>query len=580
MFRTFTALALSLALSACAGPLATRGSAPPVSVTIIAINDFHGALEPPKLSVTAPGSNGAAIAVPAGGAAWLASAVDSIRARNPNSVMVSAGDLISASQIASSIYLDEPAIGVMDRMGLEFNAVGNHEFDSGRAELLRKQRGGCAQFTARKPCQVEAFPGARFRFLSASTFTETGATLFPATGLKHFGRGRSKVTLGLIGLTLKGTSSLVSPDGIKGLTFGDEADAINAAVPRLKAAGADAIAVLIHQGGRTGGAPDPSGCNALDGEILPILARLDASVDIVISGHTHAAYVCDYGAIDPSRPLLLTSAGSLGQLVSEITLTIDPAMNRVTGRRAVNHIVQSPGYTTGRGTVAGTSQFPQFEPRADIAAYVKRYTDAARGFAERRIGWLAGPAARPPGQEANSGGPLGNLIADAHLAATRKAGAQIALTNPFGIRAPLNPAADGALTFGDIYRVQPFGNVLMTQTMTGAELKAALEQGLNGAGPEQILAGSAGFVWGFDRSRPAGMRVVSLELDGQPIRPDADYRVTTNSFLASGGDGFTAFTRQRSAVTGMPDIDALGAWLSLQPARAVPQEIRAVQFSP
>ena len=165
MFRTFTALALSLALSACAGPLATRGSAPPVSVTIIAINDFHGALEPPKLSVTAPGSNGAAIAVPAGGAAWLASAVDSIRARNPNSVMVSAGDLISASQIASSIYLDEPAIGVMDRMGLEFNAVGNHEFDSGRAELLRKQRGGCAQFTARKPCQVEAFPGARFRLI-------------------------------------------------------------------------------------------------------------------------------------------------------------------------------------------------------------------------------------------------------------------------------------------------------------------------------------------------------------------------------------------------------------------------------
>jgi 5'-nucleotidase len=586
--RILLPLLLALGLTGCAasyegGTLTLRqrppeaATAAPVTIGIIAINDFHGALEPPRQSVFVPDGKGEATGVPAGGAAWLAAAVDGLRAKYPDSVMVSAGDLIGASQIASSIYLDEPTIGVMNRIGLEFNAVGNHEFDSGQRELLRKQQGGCERYTSRDPCQIEQFAGASFKFLSASTYNADGSTLFPATGMKSFGSGATKVSVGFIGLTLKGTPALVSPDGIAGLTFGDEAEAINAAVPRLKAEGADAIVVLIHQGGRTSGDPDPNGCEAVSGEILPILSRLDPQVDVVVSGHTHWAYVCDYGEIDPSRPFLLTSAGVYGELVTDIALKIDPEANRVVGKQARNVIVQSQPYEASRGPVSNTPMVPQFTPRPDIADYVKLYTDHAADFALRPVGRIAGPALKGIGPD---GGTAGNLIADAQLAATRGAGAQIAFMNPFGVRAALEPAQDGVLTFGDLYKTQPFDNTLITQTMTGAQLKAALEQGFDGEGPEQHLTPSAGFAYWFDNSRPIGDRIMRIELEGRPLDMDGEYRVTTNSFLAGGGDGFTLLAAKREAIIGKNDIDALEAWLKTEPPRAVPQETRARDAQP
>lgn len=571
--RTISALFATLLLSACAAPMASRQAAEPVTVGVVAINDFHGSLEPPRQSVFMPDGKGGLIGVPAGGAAWLASAIDSVRAKYPNNVTVSAGDMISASQISSSLYLDEPAIGVMNRIGVEFNAVGNHEFDRGWEELLRMQNGGCVQHTSRKPCQLEPFPGAKFKYLAASTTKPDGSTLFPATGLKSFGTGKRKVTIGFVGLTLKGTSLLVSPDGIKGLTFGDEANAINAAVPKLKAQGADAVVVLIHQGGRTT-EPDPSGCGGFNGDIIPILDRLDPGVDVVVSGHTHWPYVCDYAKLNPAKPILLTSAGVFGELVTGITLEIDPATHRVVAKRAANIIVQSQPYVATRGPVGNTDIVPRFEPRADIAAYVARYVAAAKEYAERPVGRLGGGADKLGGA---FGGPLGNLIADAQLAATRGAGAQIALMNPFGIRASLAPRPDGSVTFGAIYAVQPFNNELTTQSVTGAELKEALEQSFADTGPEQFLTPSAGFTYTIDRSAPAGSRISKMMLDGKPIDPAATYRLTTSGFLANGGDGFSVLAKQRDAVIGPTDIDALESWLKAIPPRPMPTEERVLE---
>ena len=568
------AFALVLALSACAAPMATRSADEPVTVGIAAINDFHGALEPPRQSVAISDGRGGMVSVPAGGAAWLASAIDSVRSQYAHTLTVSAGDLIGASQIAASLYLDEPAIGVMNRIGLEFNAVGNHEFDRGRAELLRMQNGGCEQHTSRRPCQLERFEGAKLRFLSASTRTEDGATLFPGTGLKTFGAGARQVTVGVIGLTLKGTPDLVSAKGIDGLTFGDEADAINAAVPRLKAAGADAVVVLIHQGGRTAPMSDPNGCAELTGEIRPIVERLDPGVDIVVSGHTHAAYVCDYAAIDPRHPVLLTSAGVYGAFVTDIALRIDPATNRVIGKQARNVAVQSPPYTASRGPVTHSNAAPIFGPRSDVQAYVARYVEAARIFSKRPVGRLAGPASRRQEGDVDYGGPLGNLIADAQLAATRNAGAQIAFMNPFGIRAPLIPAADGSVSFGAIYAVHPFDNQLVTVTMTGAELKALLEQSFADSGAEQFLTPSAGFSYRINPSGPPGGRVSEMRLDGRPIELATDYRVTVSEFLANGGDGFSVFARQGGRAHGPTDLEALEAWLKADPPRQAPRERR------
>ncbi|WP_324475238.1 bifunctional metallophosphatase/5'-nucleotidase [Novosphingobium sp.] len=579
-FARLVPMAVLPLLAACAQPggfKSASGGAAPVTVGIIALNDFHGALEPPRTAVLvpAPGEADGVRPVPAGGAAFLASAVDSIRAKYPNSATVAAGDLIGASQITSSLFLDEPTIGVLNRIGLDFNAVGNHEFDNGTDELLRKQNGGCAQHTARKPCQVEQFKGARFRYLAASTRRADGTSLFPATAIKTFGKGRQAVKVGFIGLTLKDTPSLVSPDGIKGFNFGDEAEAINAEVPRLRAAGADAVVVMIHEGGFTAGTPDPSGCEKLTGPIKGILDRLNPGVDVVVSGHTHWSYVCDYGAINPKQPILLTSAGVYGQLVTDITLEIDPVAGRVVAKRARNVIVQSDPYQSPRGFVDEAKDLPRFAARPDVAEYVGKYSEAAKAYSLRPVGKLAGPVDRAPSAGfPNQGGPEGNLIADAQLGATLGAGAQIAFMNPFGIRKPIVPEADGTVTFGSIYAAQPFNNTLITQSLTGAELKAVLEQGFDASGPHQVLSPSAGFSYTIDLSRPVGDRIVAMTFNGQAIDPAATYRVTTNSFLAGGGDTFSLFTRQRDAVVGMPDIDALEAWLKAVPPRAVPGEDR------
>ncbi len=576
--RFLPVLAMPL-VAACAqsGTVQSAASASgTVTVGIIALNDFHGALEPQKTAVLIPAEGeGGVKPVPAGGAAFLASAVDSVRGQYTYSATVAAGDMTGASQISSSLFLDEPAVGVLNRIGLDFTSVGNHEFDSGTDELLRKQAGGCAQFTAQKPCQVEPFGGAKYRYLAASTRRADGSTLFPATGIKTFGKGRRAVKVGFIGLTLKGTPSLVSPDGIKGLTFADEADTINAEAPRLRAAGADVVVVLIHEGGYTSGKPNPSGCENLTGPIKGVIDRLAPGVDVVISGHTHWSYVCDYATINPRQPILLTSAGVSGQLITDITLQIDPVASRVVSKRARNVIVQSDPYQSPRGPVDEAKELPRFTARPDVAAYVGKYREAANAYALRPVGSLGGPADRAPSAGfPNQGGPAGNLIADAQLAATAGAGAQIAFMNPFGIRKPIAPEPDGSVNFGAIYAAQPFNNTLITQSMTGAELKAVLEQGFDDEGPKQVLTPSAGFSYAIDLSRPVGSRVVTMTLGGAPIDPAAIYRVTTNSFLAGGGDSFSLFNRQRDAVIGISDLSALEAWLKAVPPRAVPTEDR------
>ncbi len=592
------ALAFPLLAVACAAPrtghTGLAGRAAPngmrtdatVEVGIVAINDFHGALEPPKASVSAPGparelGSGTTVLVPAGGAAYLASAVRQVQAAHPYHLTVSAGDLTSASQFASSIYLDEPAVGVGNRIGLDFNAVGNHEFDRGWHELQRLQRGGCEKLTSAEPCRIEPFPGAKYTYLAANVLGPDGQTIFPATGLRSFGKGRRKVTVGVIGLTLRGTSDLVSPDRVAGLRFTDEADAINAGVTSLKAQGAQAVVVLIHQGIRTGtslgGVQDPSGCDKPAGDLQPVLATLDPRVDLVVSGHTHWAYVCEFarmGEGGSGAPLLFTSAGLYGKLVTDITLAIDPVSGRVVSRKAHNVIVQSEAYTGSNGPVALTEAYPRFTPAPDVASYVAQYVVGAKATSALVIGHLSAPATKGANAESATGGALGHLIADSQLAASRDAGAEIALMNPFGIRAPLVPKADGAVTFGDVFQVQPFSNRLTTLSLGGAELKAVLEQGLDDNGPKQWLSPSEGFGFRYDMARAAGDRITAITLGGQPIGPARRYRVTVNSFLAQGGDGFSLFTKGSDATLGMTDLEALEAWIKAVPLRSVPAELR------
>jgi len=551
-------IATALLFLAVTEPFAVSAAKPsrarPIEVQILAFNDFHGNIESPKLTVPAPDPHGREVAVPAGGVAYLAGALERLRKGHAYTATVSAGDLIGASPLASAWFLDEPTVEAMSALHLDLNAMGNHEFDRGSGELMRMQNGGCAQYTRRKPCALGPFRGAHFEFLAANVLKDDGKTLFPATAIRRFG----PVKIGFIGMTLRETGTLVTPSGVAGLRFAYEAETANALVPKLKSKGASTIVLLLHQGGYLTPYYDRS-CAGLHGPILGILDKLDPAITVVVSGHTHQAYICDIAEKDGGERLL-TSAGKYGTLLTDIRLRFGKRTHRLIGRNASFHIVQGEGFAIDSGTVPTTNLVPIDRADPHVAAIVRRYSDAARPIAERVVTHLSAPvSARADGNKEQH---LGELIADAQLTwarAPERGGAQIALMNGGGVRTDLVPGPGGAITFGQLFSLQPFGNGLVVQTLTGAQLKQLLEQQF--ANP-QLLSPSAGFAFAYDLARPEGQRIVSATLDGRAIDPEATYRVVINSFMASGGDNYAVLSGGTDRRDAGVDIDALEAYVA------------------
>ncbi|HEY6814478.1 MAG TPA: bifunctional metallophosphatase/5'-nucleotidase [Croceibacterium sp.] len=536
----------ALTLAACATVPAETAERPtaPETIQILGLNDFHGNIEPP------PGPQTYFVAGEEhkdqlGGAARLGATLAQLRQGQANTITVAAGDLISGSPLASAYFLDEPTIMALNRLGLGLASVGNHEFDRGTVELKRVQNGGCEKNTLREPCQLDRpFEGAKFTYLAANVFDQQGQTLFPGTAIREFGG----VRVGFIGMTLKDTGILVSPAGTRGYRFADEAETANVLAAELRAQGADAVVVLIHQGGDVRPLYNTAGCPELSGDILPILDRLDPAIRLVVSGHTHQAYTCQRPASDGSMRTL-TSAGRYGYFVTDIRMTVDPATDRVVSITAENKPV-----------LAGAGE------QADIAALVQRYSAATAPVSARVVGKLDG-SLEWEGRDTDS--PLGNLVADAQLAATRddaRGGADISFINSGGVRTRFTPAADGSVTYGQIFALQPFGNSLVVLELSGADLKRLLEQQFGDASPatirQSLMIPSAGFTFSYDRSRPASERITAMALDGKPIDPAAAYRITVNNFLASGGDGFSVLSAARPVADGGQDLDALEAYIA------------------
>jgi 5'-nucleotidase len=524
-----------LAAAACVLALASCAISPggPVHVKVLAINDFHGNLKPPTggIRLRDPRDPAKTIAVDAGGAEHLATAVAQARAKNPHHIFVAAGDLVGATPLLSALFHDEPTIESLGLMGLEVTAVGNHEFDHGKAELLRQQHGGCHP---RDGCKGPApFAGARFQYLAASTVdTATGKTLLPAYHVKRF----AGIPVAFIGLTLQATPSIVVPSGVAGLEFRDEAQTVNQLVPELRRQGIEAIVVLIHEGGVPTG--DYNECPGISGPIVDIVHKLDRAVDLVVSGHTHRAYNC---RIDGR---LVTSADKYGTVLTEIDLVLDPRTRDVIETRAENVIVRND----------------RFAKDAAQTRLIAAYEALAAPLAKRVVGRLAATLSR----DENAAGeiPLAQVVAEAQLAATAAAadgGAQIALMNPGGIRAPLTRANDGLVRYEELFASQPFSNNLVTLTLSGEQLVRVLEQQWHNQPRARVLQVSQGFGYAWDASRPAGQRVVpgSVQLNGRPVEAAQNYRVTINSFLAAGGDGFSTFLQGRDPRTGIMDVDAL-----------------------
>src|ERR1700722_14361221 len=507
-----------------------------VDLRILAINDFHGYLRASSggIRIADPNDKSKKITVPAGGAEPMGNLVKQLSEGHKNTIFVAAGDLIGASPLLSAMFHDEPTIESLSMMGLALASVGNHEFDEGKDELKGMQNGGCHPVDR---CQgPHPFTGAKFQYLAASTReTATGKTIFPPYAIREF----DGIPVAFIGLTLKGTSGIISPTSAAGLEFQDEAETVNALVPELKARGVEAIVVLIHEGGYPTG--DYNECPAISGAIVDIVKKFDRAVDLVISGHTHQPYVCE---IDGR---LVTSADKYGTLVTAIDVTLDTKSRDIVSAKADNVIVRS-------GALAKDP-----EQTALIAAYDKLPAPPRT----RRPGSGGAALSRIPSDAGESA--LGDIVADAQLAATTaqaNGGAVAAFTNPGGLRADLAAKDDGAVTYGDLFASQPFRNQLVTLSLSGSQIKAMLEQQWLDPKRPRILQVSRGFNYAWDDSKPVGERVIaaSMSLNGERIDPARAYRVTVNNYLSTGGDGFTALTEGTAQQFGVYDADALYAY--------------------
>ncbi|SME90384.1 5'-nucleotidase [Cellulosimicrobium cellulans J34] len=524
---------------------------------LLAINDFHGRIDANTVK--------------------FAGTIEELRAANPDgTAFVSAGDNIGASLFASALQEDQPTIDVLNALDLEASAVGNHEFDQGFADLTGR-----------------VTDEANWAYLGANVYDKgTTNPALPEYQVVEVGG----LDVGFVGVVTEETPTLVTPSGIADLDFGDPVEALNRVTDQLldgdPANGeADLVVGLVHEGA-SAGTPDGATLEeevAAGGAFADIVTETDARVAAIFTGHTHKQYAWDApvpGVPGKTRPIVQT--GNYGEFVGHVSLTVDTATHEVTAYTAQN-VART---TTDDATLVAT--YPR-------VAEVKTIVDAALAEAEiigaQPVGSVtadittayAGGSYTGPGGTYVGSGPLpstgrddrasestlGNLVADsllATLADPARGGADIGVVNPGGLRNELFFDGDGVITYAEANAVLPFVNNLWTVTLTGAQVVEMLEQqwqtdedGERPTRPYLALGLSDNVSWTASTADPnatPGDNVSSVTINGEPIDLDAEYRVATFSFLATGGDNFRVFTEGTDPRdSGLVDRDAWIAYL-------------------
>ncbi|MER6951333.1 bifunctional metallophosphatase/5'-nucleotidase [Nonomuraea sp. NPDC000554] len=515
-----------------------------VDIQLLAINDFHSGF-PSSFGMTPSGP------VEAGGAEYLAAHLDRLQKENPDGTLrLSAGDNISSSTLNATAIHDEAGIAALSKMRLDASSLGNHEFDEGLTELRRMEKGGCHPIDG---CALPGFKGASFPYLGANVVdTTTGKPAFAPYIVKEL----KGVKVGVIGLDYK-NALREAPGPTTPLDVEDEAETANAYVAELKAKGVRTIVVLIHQGGGQSGGGLPNQCNNLSGAIKDIVAKLDPEVDAVISGHTHNPYICTINGI----PVTQTSGHT--RELTRIKLTIDPATGNPTSSAAENITVTH-----------------DIKPDAEIAALRRKADEIGQRLLDRPVGLLS----RDLTQVRNTAGEstIGHALADARLFATSpadKGGAQIAIQPPYGggiagdlLVQPYGNNMPNVVTHGQALRVQPFSNMLVTMTLTGTQVERLLEQQWCGQGTARVLGVSKGLTYTYDNAKPACDKIdpATIKLNGAVVDPAGKYRLTANSFIATGGDGFSVLTEGTERVEKVRDIEAFESYIRANSPLQVP----------
>lgn len=498
---SLASIALSLCLSCGRGAGALQAAAPApaavglrVSLRLVAFNDVHGHLLPDAAE--------SRVRYGHGGVTNLAREVRALRASARNSLVLSAGDLFGASPLLSSMYDHIPTVEAMNALGLDVAAVGNHEFDRG------------------VPAMRQALASAKFAVLGANVWGAEGRA-FPGYAVRDV----EGIPVAFIGLTTRDTRTLVLGERIEGLRFDDEADSVNALVDTLRPRGIEAFVVLIHEGGtQHGGMND---CHDLKGRIGGIVAKFSSAVDVVVSGHTHAAYNC----VLSGKPV--TSALSYARMVTRLDLQLDPRSHDVVQVDAENVVV------------------PDGPADAAVEAAILPYVRRAEPVLSKVVGRIQSSFVEHPNEHGES--PLGSLVADAQWEATKQAGAEFALVNAGGLRSDLRyvSARAGDVLYNEVYSAQPFGNALVTMTVSGAAVRRAVASAMyDGEGLLQVSQQVA--------LRWSAGKLLSLSVSGVPLDDARRYRVTVNEYMA----GAAPWKSGGERVVGMRDTDALERYLA------------------
>jgi 2',3'-cyclic-nucleotide 2'-phosphodiesterase (5'-nucleotidase family) len=516
-------------------------AAGPVDVQILATTDFHGRIQNDTTSAAA-------------GAAVLAGAVKQLRSANPNTVFAAAGDMIGASTFDSYIAKDKPTIDALNEAGLEVSAVGSHELDGGYNDLVNR---------VIAPHNAETNPsgGASWKYLGANVkFKDSDNPALAGTWIKEM----DGVQVGFIGAATEHLPEQVSPSGISTITVTDTATAANAAADGLKAAGADVVVLLVNEGAAS------TDCATITTDTTSdfgkITSAVNGNVDAIVAGRTHLSYNCSQpvpGWSSSGRPVTtrpIVSAGQFGTNLNQINFTVDPASGAVQQKSQALLPLKT-------GTTGSSFNYPI---DSETQAIVTTAVNKSNVLGDKPLGTISGTLTRAKlanGTTENRGGEstLGNLVAEAQRWATTDpafGAAQIAFASPGDLRSDIVGTGDAPLTVTSkqVANVQPFAYALVNESLTGAQIKAALEQQWQPSGasrPFLKLGISKGFTYTYTPDAAQGSRVQAMYLDGTAIDLGTTYSVTVSSRLSTGMDNFSALAgTARKQDTGRTDLQA------------------------
>ncbi|HSD37228.1 MAG TPA: bifunctional metallophosphatase/5'-nucleotidase [Rhodocyclaceae bacterium] len=528
-----TASPWALLLAALMVLTSLSASAEPVAVRLLAINDLHGQLLPPAdpLLVREVTASGAARPVQAGGVAQLATLIKRLAAQSPNHLLVGAGDMIGNSPLNARLLREESTIAILNEMGMAVSSVGNNEFGGGWRELQRLQRGSCED----GGCTIDEFAGARFQYLAANVIENaSGKPILPAYAVKSFG----DIPVAFIGVTRKNSLDQTKAYNFDGISFRDEVQTINALVPEIRAQGIEAIVVLLHEGAKNDAAPND--CGSAAATLTPLVGKIDKAVDVIITAHTHQAYICRLDG------RVVTQASNYGRMLTSIDLLLDPVTRDVMAAQASNHLVETDAVL----------------PDPAVQKLVTRFETQAASVSERLIGTMAAPVSLAANAAGES--PIGLLVADSMLAAFP--GADVAFVNPRSLRASIMPAnIAGKIRYADAFEVLPHGRRIATLSLNGSQLIEVLNLQWKGRTKPAILQPSRGFVYAWRKDETGGSVLTeSIRLNGRPLEAQTNYRVVLDASLAEGGEGFETFkaARDKRYVAGTIEYDLLARYLS------------------